>query len=128
MKIITSILLISIIVFLQSQDSKIKLPFIPPLVHYPQMSLPSLGNPPMPLHSLLPKVQMASRTPPQKAEVIQKGIHNEILHGKELRLQMQSHTQELLFLLPSSFSEQAKQAKERNSSRIGEVWIWEQLQ
>ena len=127
MKIITSILLISIIAFLESQKSTISYPFIPPLVHYPQMSLPSLGNPPIPLHFLLPKVQMASKTPPQKAEAIQKGIHNEILHGKELRLQMQSHTQELLSLLPSAFSEQAKQAKERNSIRIGEIWVWDQL-
>ena len=126
-KILLSVLLITINIWLLWQPTAQLFPFVPPLTHTPGMGISLIGVPEPPAFTHIPYLETLSGTRCSKCAQIENDLHQNLQRGKNLRLQMYSQTTALLKILPSKTMAEALQNRDENEQRIGEVFIWQEL-
>ena len=126
-KCLSLLLFVLFVLLLRAPQSELSYPFIPPLIHSPQMSLSSIGTPKPPAHFLLKDLEVVTQSQCQKCTILLRQQQEELEQGKMYRLQLQATVEKLLLTLPSSFIGNARKNRSQHSQKIGEVWVWEQL-
>ena len=126
-KCLSLLLFVLFVLLLRAPQSELSYPFIPPLIHSPQMSLSSIGTPKPPAHFLLKDLEVVTQSQCQKCTILLRQQQEELEQGKMYRLQLQATVEKLLLTLPSSFIGNTRKNRSKHSQKIGEVWVWEQL-
>ena len=126
-KLLASVLLIAINIWLVWQPTAQQFPFVPPLTHTPGMGLSLIGTPDPPPFLYIPQLETLGGTQCSQCSKIESTLHQHLQRGKDLRLQMYDQTTVLLSLLPPQTMSAALQHRDDNERRIGEVFLWKEL-